>query len=77
MANKYPKSKEIKSIVFPWKWTGNRTPGIVKFPNGKETKVIYMRGGIILFESGESGSYERTMDNNDTLERTIIIEIEE
>jgi hypothetical protein len=77
MANKYPKPVEIKSIQFTWKWRGNRTPTNIKFPNGKETKVQYMRDGIILFDSGEQGSYIRTWDDNNTLERTIIIEIEE
>lgn len=76
--NKYPKPKvESKSIRFPWKWTGNRTPDKIKFPNGKETKVSYMRDGTIMFESGEIGKYTRGMDNNETNERLIVIEIEE
>lgn len=78
MANKYAKPKEIvKTIVFDWFWKGNRTPERVKFPNGKETKVQYMRKGKIIFESGESGTYSRYWDNEKTQERRIKIEIEE
>lgn len=78
MANKYakPKTEQKKSIVFSWKWTGNRTPDFVNFPSGKKVKVEYMRDNIILFEDGNSGSYQRTWDDNKTQERTIIIEIE-
>jgi len=78
--NKYPKLEEIeqkKIIQFPWKWTGNRTPEFVIFPSNKKSKVSYMRDGIILFEDGNSGSYQRTWDDNRTQERTIIIEVEE
>lgn len=77
--NKYAKESKVvekQTIQFPWKWTGNRIPEFVIFPSGKKTKVSYMRDGIILFESGESGEYARTWDNNKTKERAIIISLE-
>lgn len=78
MANKYAKQivEEKKSILFSWRWAGNRTPEFVIFPSGKKSKVSYMRDGIILFEDGNSGSYQRTWDDNKTQERAIIIELE-
>lgn len=79
--NKYPKQKEpeieSKSIIFQCYWKGDRKPEFVIFPNGRKAKVDYMRKGIIAFDSGDLGSYKRTLDNNETLERTIVIEIEE
>ena len=78
MANKYPKPKEtVKSIQFKWYWKGKRIPEFVIFPNGRKTEVVYMRKGKIAFDCGENGTYIRTLDNNKTQERIIIIEIEE
>lgn len=75
--NKYPKPEEKKFVQFIFKWTGNRVPENIIFPNGKKVKIDYMRNGKILFDDGIDGKYTRTYDNNETNERTIIVEYEE
>jgi hypothetical protein len=80
MANKYAKEKEVvvksKAIIFQHYWKGTRKPEFVIFPNGRKSKVDYMKDGKIAFDNGSFGSYKRTHDNNETQERIIIIEVE-
>lgn len=46
-------------MKFTAKWEGKRTPVTVKFPDGTERQVNYMRDGIILFTDNFSCGYER------------------
>ncbi len=75
--NKYPKQIEVKTKTFSFKWTGNRTPKFILFPENIKKEVSYMRDGIITFIDNTSCSYIRTYDNNQTQERTIIVEYSE
>jgi len=77
--NKYEKTQETeqkRTVIFPVNWTGNRVPEFVIMPNGKKVKVSNMRNSTIIFDDGSSGNYKRTMDNNETNERSITIELE-
>ena len=65
------------TTTFPVKWTGNRNPKTITTPSGKELTVQYMRDGFILFHDRTTGSYVRTLDNDETQERVIIVEYDD
>lgn len=49
-------------MKFTSKWEDKRTPVTVKFPDGTERRVSYMRDGLILFTDNFSCGYERKSD---------------
>lgn len=44
-------------------------PPTITTPNGKELKPQYMRDGFILFTDTTTGTYVRTVDNDETKEK--------
>ena len=50
------------AFLFEWK-DQSRVPRTVKFPDGLERTVGYMRDGILVFAGGAGATYERVVDD--------------
>jgi len=66
--------KEKVSFDFEWDGQG-RVPETVIFPDGSSKEVGYMRDGMINFQDGTVGTYERVIDDPGQSKQKIKINI--
>lgn len=48
--------------TFAFEWQGTRVPRQIKFPEGSQRDVSYMRNGILIFNDKTSAVYGRLKD---------------
>lgn len=54
--------KRMGMDAFIFDWEGTRVPDTIKFPDGSEKPVNYMRDGMLFFKDRTSAVYERLDD---------------
>lgn len=68
--------KPVQKTVFFVTWKDSKIPPYVILPRGRRVKVDYMRDGRIMFDSGDVGKYVVELDNKETGEKRIRVEMD-
>ena len=66
----------IQKVIFTTTWKNGSKPDYVFLPSGRKVMVTYMKNGKIMFDDGNYGNFFWELDNKETGEKRIRVEME-